>query len=80
MRTRTADTVCSSCGRPVLVQRFLFDPDRGTGDGLAVPQVATQHVLTELRRVDPPAAGRLDAEALLEQTLQDLWEQSRQRP
>lgn len=55
-----------------LVQRFLFDPDRGAGDGVAVPQVTTQDVLAELGRVDPPAAGRLDAEALLKQTLQDL--------
>lgn len=54
------------------VQRFLFDPDRGAGDGLAMPQVTTQDVLAELGRVDPPAAGRLDAEAFLEQTLQDL--------
>lgn len=37
-----------------------------------MPQVATQDVLAELGRIDPPAAGRLDAEALLKQTLQDL--------
>lgn len=37
-----------------------------------MPQVATQNVLTELGRVDPPAAGRLDAEAFLEETFEDL--------
>lgn len=33
---------------PVLVQRFLLDPDRGAGDGLAGPQVPAQDVLAEL--------------------------------
>lgn len=56
----------------LLVQRFLFDPDGSAGDGLAVSQVATQDVLAELRRVDSPAAGRLDAETFLKQTLEDL--------
>lgn len=59
-----------------LVQRFLFDPDGGAGDGLAVPQVTTQDVLAELGRVDPPTAGRLQAETLLKQTLQDLQRQT----
>lgn len=58
--------------RQRLVQRFLFDPDGGAGDGLAVPQVATQDVLAELGRVNAPATGRLHAEALLKETLQDL--------
>lgn len=52
------------------VQRFLFDPDRA--DGLAVPQVATQDVLAKLGRVDPPAAGGLDAEAFPEEAFKDL--------
>lgn len=55
-----------------LVQRFLFDPDGGAAGGLAVPQVATQDVLTELGRVNPPTTGCLEVEALLKQTLQDL--------
>lgn len=58
--------------RKSLVQRFLFDPNRGAGEGLAVPQVATQHILTELGWVDAPAAGRLDAEAFLEEAFEDL--------
>lgn len=72
--TLSSVSLCTSCwtlGKS-LVQRFLFDPDRGTGDGLAVPQVAAQDVLAELGRVDSPAAGRLHAEAFLEETLKDL--------
>lgn len=59
-----------------LVQRLLFDPDRGAADGLAVSEVAAQDVLAELGRVDSSAAGRLDAEALLEQPLQNLRTQT----
>lgn len=72
--TLSSMSLCTSCWTrdKSLVQRFLFDPDRGTGEGLAVPQVATQDVLTELGRVDSPTAGRLDAEAFLEETLEDL--------
>lgn len=62
---------CWTCGKSS-VQRLLFDPDRGAGEGLAVPQVATQNILTELRWVDAPPAGRLDAEAFLEETFEDL--------
>lgn len=70
--SRCDSTAVGKVCRRRLVQRFLLDPDRGAADGLAVPQVATQDVLAELGRVDPPAAGRLHAEALLEETLQDL--------
>lgn len=45
-----------------------------------MPQVPAQDVLAELGRVDAPAAGRPDAEALLEETFEDLRTDRRQRP
>lgn len=63
-----------------LVQRFLLDPDGGAVEGQAVPQVPAQDVLAELGRVDAPAAGRPDAEALLEEAFEDLRRDRRQHP
>lgn len=54
-----------------LVQRLLFYPE-GRVHVLAPPVLTTQHVLAELRWVDSAPAWRRHAEALLEQTLQDL--------
>lgn len=64
--------LCPCPAKKSLVQRFLLDPDGGAVEGRAVPQVPAQNVLAELGRVDAPTAGRPDAEALLEETFEDL--------